>query len=52
MDYALLSGEPKEKETPLLSTKEEAPTLLSKLQTWFEYLFSIVIQPPQATQLK
>jgi hypothetical protein len=50
MDYALLSGEPKEKETPLIPKEDEAQrketTLLSTLQTWFEYLFNVIVKPP------
>ena len=55
MEYAALSGEPKEE--PLLSRepdpKEEPQdnTFLSLLQTWFQSIVNFITQPP-ATRLQ
>jgi hypothetical protein len=55
MEYAALSGEPKEE--PLLSKEPEPKTepqdksFLSLLQTWFQTIINFVVQPP-ATRLQ
>jgi len=53
MEYAALSGEPKEE--PLLSeTEPKVPqdkSFLSLLQTWFQSIVNFVLQPP-ATRLQ
>ena len=54
MEYAALSGEPKEE--PLLSrepepTEPQDKSFLSLLQTWFQSIVNFVVQPP-ATRLQ
>jgi len=52
MEYAALSGEPKEQ--PLLSEPEpkdaKDKSFLSLIQTWFQSIVDFVLQPP-ATRL-
>jgi hypothetical protein len=47
MDYALLSGEPKEEKEV---SEIQPSSILSAIQTWFQSLVDFVLKPP-ATRL-